>query len=99
MGETPEIRTQAAPGRTFPVNVTTFDPPVRLRFNGGMPFGPFRGVRTYDLSRDAGDGTTFHMREEYTGPLLRLIWRSMPDLGPAFDRLAQGLKQRVESGG
>jgi hypothetical protein len=99
MGETPGIRTQAAPGRTFAVNVTTFDPPVRLRFNGGMPFGPFRGIRTYDLSRDAGDDTTFHMREEYTSPLLGLIWRSMPDLGLAFDRLAQGLKQRVESGG
>jgi hypothetical protein len=98
MGETPEIRTQAAPGRTFPVNVTTFEPPVRLRFSG-MPFGLFRGVRTYDLSRDAGDATTFHMREEYTGPPRGLIWRSTPDLGPAFDRVAQGLKQRVESGG
>jgi hypothetical protein len=90
MGETPEIRTQAAPGRTFPVNVMTFDPPVRLRFNGGMPFGPFRGVRTYDLSRDAGDGTTFRMRAEYTGPLLGLIWRSMPDLGPTWARPSIG---------
>jgi hypothetical protein len=41
----------------------------------------------------------FHMREEYTGPLLGLIWRSMPDLGPSFDRFANGLKRRVESGG
>ena len=36
------------------------------------------------------------MREEYTGPLLPLIWRSMPDLQPSFDRLARGLKARVE---
>ena len=99
MGETIKIRAQAAPGRTFPVNVTTFEPPVQLRFSGGMPLGLFRGVRTYDLSRDAGGGTTFHMREQYTGPLLALIWRSMPDLGPSFDKFAQGLKRRVESGG
>jgi hypothetical protein len=37
------------------------------------------------------------VREEYTGPLLPLIWRSMPDLGPSFRQLADGLKQRAES--
>jgi hypothetical protein len=31
--------------------------------------------------------------------MLPLIWRSMPDLGPSFQRFAQGLKQRVEAGG
>ena len=99
MGETLKIRAQAAPGRTFPVKVTSFDPPARLRFSGGMPLGLFRGVRTYELSPAAGGGTAFHVREEYTGPLLGLIWRSMPDLGPSFDRFARGLKLRVESGG
>jgi hypothetical protein len=39
------------------------------------------------------------MREEYSGPLVPLIWRSVPDLGPSFQRFAHGLKQRVESGG
>jgi hypothetical protein len=51
------------------------------------------------LSPDGDGGTAFHMREEYTGLLLGLIWRSMPDLGPSFDRFARGLKRRVESGG
>jgi uncharacterized protein YndB with AHSA1/START domain len=97
-GETIKIRSQAAPGRTFPVKVTTFEPPACLRFSGGMPFGLFRGVRSYDLAEDAGGGTAFHIREEYTGPFLGLIWRSMPDLGPSFERFAQGLKLRVESG-
>ncbi len=46
-----------------------------------------------------GVATVFHVREEYTGPLLPLIWRSMPDLGPSFDRFAKGLKWRVESDG
>ncbi len=35
------------------------------------------------------------MREEYTGPLLPLIWRSMPDLGPSFEQFASGLKARA----
>ena len=98
-GGTVRIRRQAAPGRAFPVKVTAFEPPARLRFSGGMPLGLFRGVRTYERAPAAGGGTAFHVREEYTGPLLGLIWRSMPDLGPSFDRFARGLKLRVESGG
>jgi uncharacterized protein YndB with AHSA1/START domain len=48
------IRSQAAPGRVFPVTVTDFDPPARLRFSGGMPLGLFRGVRTFEVSPDGG---------------------------------------------
>jgi hypothetical protein len=98
-GATIKVRSQVAPGRTYPLKVVTFEPPVRLRFSGGMPFGLFRGVRTYDLSPQEGGVTTFHVREEYTGPLLPLIWRSMPDLGPSFERFAKGLKALVESKG
>ena len=97
MGERIKIRSQAAPGRAFPVKVTRFDPPARLRFSGGMPLGLFRGVRTYEVSPGADGRVTFRMREDYTGPLVPLIWRSMPDLGPSFQQFATGLKQRVES--
>jgi hypothetical protein len=97
--ETVKIRSQAAPGRAFPVKVTRFEPPACLRFSGGMPLGLFRGVRTYTVSEGADGQVAFRMREEYTGPLLPLIWRSMPDLGPSFQRFAHGLKERVESGG
>jgi uncharacterized protein YndB with AHSA1/START domain len=96
-GEKITVRSSAAPGRAFPVRVTALEPPRRLVFSGGMPLGLFRGVRTYTLTPDAA-GTLFRMREEYTGPLLGLIWRSMPDLQPSFDRFAAGLKQRVETG-
>lgn len=96
-GEKVKISSAAAPGRAFPVKVTAFEPPTRLVFSGGMPLGLFRGERTYTLTPDGG-GTVFRMREEYTGPMLGLIWRSMPDLQPSFDQFAAGLKRRVESG-
>jgi len=96
-GEKVTIRSEVAPGRAFPVKVTAFEPPYRLEFTGGMPLGLFRGVRTYTLTPD-GAGTLFRMREEYTGPMLGLIWRSMPDLQPSFDRFTTGLKRRIESG-
>jgi hypothetical protein len=37
------------------------------------------------------------MREEYTGLLAPMIFRSIPDLGPSFTRFANGLKARVEA--
>jgi uncharacterized protein YndB with AHSA1/START domain len=90
------IRSAAAPGRSFPVSVTTFDAPHTLVLTGGMPLGLFRGVRTYTLTPQPG-GTRFRMREEYTGAMLPMIWRSMPDLQPSFDRFAAGIAARAES--
>src|ERR1035438_4081913 len=52
-------RSQAAPGRVFPVTVTDFDPPARLRFSGGMPLGLFRGVRTFEVSPGGTGGGAF----------------------------------------
>jgi len=92
------IRSQAAPGRAFPVTVTTIEPPRRLVLTGGLPLGLMRGVRTYTLTPDGAGGTTFSLREEFTGPLLGLIWRSMPDLQPSFDQFAAGLERRAAAG-
>ena len=97
-GETIKVYVKVNPGRAFPVKVTEFKPGQRMVWSGGMPLGLFKGVRTYTLS-PAGNGTTkFNMREEYTGPLLPMIWRSIPDLGPSFTQFANGLKQRAERG-
>jgi uncharacterized protein YndB with AHSA1/START domain len=97
-GQKVTIRTEVSPGRAFPVKVTTLDSPRRMVFSGGMPLGLFRGERTYTLTPSDGGTTMLRMREQYTGPLLGLIWRSMPDLQPSFDRFAAGLKKRVETG-
>jgi len=91
------IRAKVAPGRAFPVKVTTFDPPTTLVFTGGMPLGLFRGVRTYTLA-PKGSGTELTMREVYSGAMLGAIWKSMPDLSPSFAQFTRGLKARVESG-
>jgi hypothetical protein len=97
-GETIRVFSKVNPGRAFPVKVTDFQPPRTMTWSGGMPLGVFRGVRTFSLAPEDGGGTRFTMREEYTGPLLPLIWRSMPDLGPSFRQFADGLKARAEGG-
>jgi hypothetical protein len=98
-GERIKVVSEASPGRAFPVKVTEFTPGRRMTWTGGMPLGLFKGVRTFTLTPQ-GDGVTrFVMREEYSGPLLPMIWRSMPDLGPSFERFASGLKRRAEGAG
>jgi uncharacterized protein YndB with AHSA1/START domain len=95
LGEKISITVEANPGRAFPVKVVELTAPARMVFRGGMPFGLFTGERVYTLEPD-GSGTRFTMREQYTGPLAGLIFRSIPDLGPSFQKFADGLKGRVE---
>jgi hypothetical protein len=97
-GETIKVYVKVNPGRAFPVKVIEFEPGRRMVWSGGMPLGLFKGVRTYTLSPQGAGTTKFNMREEYTGPLLPMIWRSIPDLGPSFTQFATGLKQRAETG-
>jgi hypothetical protein len=97
-GERLKVTSEASPGRAFPITVTEFEAPRRMTWTGGMPLGLFRGVRTFRLEPRDGGATAFTMREEYSGPLLPLIWRTMPDLGPSFTRFAEGLKARAEQG-
>jgi hypothetical protein len=96
-GEKIKVVSEANPGRAFPVKVTAFEPGRAMTWSGGMPLGLFKGVRTFALTPD-GAATRFTTREEYSGPMLGLIWRSMPDLGPSFEQFARGLKQRAERG-
>ena len=97
-GATITVFSKVSPGRAFPVKVVEFTSGARMVWSGGMPLGLFKGVRTFTLAPE-GATTTFRMREEFSGPLLPIIWRSMPDLGPSFEQFAQGLKGRAELSG
>lgn len=91
------VTSAVSPDRTFPLKVTEFDPPHAMTFEGGMPLGLFKGVRTYRLEPRGADRTRLEMREVYSGPLSGMITRSMPDLQPSFETFAQGLKARTEA--
>ena len=97
-GKRIKIRSELNPKRAYPVKVVEFEPNRRMAWLGGMPLGLFKGVRTYTLTPEGEGRTRFAMREEFTGPLLPLIWRSMPDMSDSFRQFASGLKQRVEAG-
>ena len=81
--------------RTVPVRVAEFVPPRRMVWRGGLPFGLMTGTRTFSL--DEADGvTTFELHEVFTGPLVGILSRFMPDLQPSFDAHVEGLRARIE---
>ena len=96
-GETIRVVSEANPGRSFPVKVSGWRPTESMAWSGGMPLGLFRGERIFALAPAADGSTDFTVREEYTGLLLGMMWRTIPDLGPSFAKFAEGLKQRAEA--
>lgn len=98
-GKTIQVHSKLVPGRAFPVKVAIDAPHRTMTWTGGMPLGLFRGVRTFRVTDAGGGATRFEMREEFTGPLLKPIWKKMPDLGPSFDQFADGLKREAGSHG
>jgi hypothetical protein len=95
-GEKIKVVSKANPGPGLPGQGDRVRPGRRMTWSGGMPLGLFRGVRTFTLVPGTDGTTRFAMREEYRGPLLPMIWRSMPDQGPSFRQFANGLKRRAE---
>ncbi len=95
-GSTIKVFAKINPGRAFPVKVFEFEPGKRMVWRGGMPFGLFKGVRTFTLTPVESGGIAFDMREVFSGPLSPLIGRSIPDLQPAFEDFAADLKRASE---
>jgi hypothetical protein len=96
-GERITAYTKLSPDRAFPAKVTEFVPNQRMTWSGGMPLGLFKGVRTFTLRPNEDGSVGFSLREEFSGPLLPLIGRSIPDLTKTFEDFAAGLKARAEA--
>ena len=99
LGEKIEVYTKISPDRTFPVQVTTFEPGRRMVWTGGMPLGLFKGERTFTLTPNEDGTTEFTTREEFSGLLLPIFGRTIPDLSQSFENFAAGLKAQAEAVG
>src|SRR4051812_43352252 len=90
-GEKITAHTKAS-SRAFPITVSEFEPNRKMVWSSGMPLGLFKGARTFSLTPQGNDKVTFKVEEVFTGVLLPLIGRSIPDLNPVFADFAKGLK-------
>src|SRR5262245_17111485 len=96
IGDGQRIRIHA-PGtnRTFTPRISIGVPNGRMTWTGG--FAPlFKGVRTFELTPSGVSSTIFVMQERFSGLMLPLIGRSLPDFGPVFERYAHDLKREAE---
>lgn len=97
-GETVTFHTKIS-DRAFPVKVTEYRKAEKLVLTGGMPLGMFRSQRTHTLMA-AGDGQTrFTTEEVFSGPLLPIVGKSIPDLTENFQGFVVALKQAAETEG
>ena len=94
-GQTLRLVAEVSGKRVFTLRIAEMIPERRMVWRGGMPFGLFIGTRTFRLTEE-GDGTQFEMEEVFTGPLARLIGRSLPDLTPSFITFAGALASHSE---
>jgi uncharacterized protein YndB with AHSA1/START domain len=94
LGEKIILKATIAPERAFKLRVTTCVPNERMVWQDGSPI--FKGVRRYTLT-PRGDGTTdVTMAEVFSGLLMPMIARSLPDQGPPFERYMADLKAEAE---
>jgi hypothetical protein len=95
-GERIKVYSELDPKRGHAVRVTRFEPDRGMTWTGRMPLGLFKGVRTFELVPPENGTTRLTLEERFSGPLRPLIGRTLPDLGPSFEKFASGLKQRAE---
>ncbi len=94
LGERLALVVPIAPDRTFRPRVTRLVPNEAMVWSDG--FAPmFKGVRTFTLTARGAD-TEFSMTEVFSGLMLPMIRRSLPDFGPAFETYAADLKRAAE---
>jgi hypothetical protein len=96
-GEALTIYTKLDPQRAFKPGVVEFEPQRKMVWSSGMPMGLFKGARTFLLEPQGKGQVKFTLREEFSGLMLPLIGKSIPDLNPVFEKFAKALKERAES--
>ena len=81
--------------RVFKPRVSGVVPRQCMTWTGG--FSPvFKGVRTFELQPRDDGSTDFVLAERFTGLMIPLVKRSLPDFRPIFTRYVSDLKREAE---
>jgi len=95
LGGTVKMKVPQAPGRIFKVKVKEFTPNKSMLWQDG--FAPmFMGKRFFTLQPCADGTTTFTMSEVFSGLMLPMIAKKLPDFVPIFEQYAADLKKEAE---
>lgn len=95
LGETVKFFTRLS-AQAFPVKVTAFEPDKKMVLTGGMPLGLFKSERTHTLTANKDGTTTYKTEEIFSGLLLPVFGKNIPDLTENFRNFATALKKQAE---
>ena len=81
--------------QVFTPRVSDLVPNEHMTWTGGIsPL--FKGVRTFELRSRPDGATQFTMAERFSGLMIPLVGRAMPDFRPIFARYAEDLRREAE---
>ena len=92
-----KVYSTLSPDRPLVVRVMTFAPPRRMVWRTSRALGFVRGERIFAVDPLNGPRTRFALTERWSGRLLPLVVRSLPDMQEAFDGFCRGLKELAEA--
>jgi uncharacterized protein YndB with AHSA1/START domain len=95
-GQTLKLKVPTAPKQVFKPKVSRVEAARSMTWSDGMA-PMFKGVRTFTLTPNADGSTVFSMKEEFSGLMLPMIKRSLPDFAPVFETYAEDLKRAAEA--
>ncbi|HEY0734267.1 MAG TPA: SRPBCC domain-containing protein [Herpetosiphonaceae bacterium] len=95
LGETITVFSTLAPGRAFPVKITTLEQPRQMAWTNTMPLGVLKSVRSHTIHPN-GSSSRFEINEVVSGAMLAVLGGALPDLTEPFAAFCSGLKARVE---
>lgn len=93
-GATIRVRSQTGGNRTFRLLVRQI-PGEAMTWTGRQALGLVKGVCTFTLTSHGGK-TLLHVRQDFSGPLLGLLWKTLPDIQSAFAAYVDAVKKRAE---
>lgn len=95
LGRKVKLVSTVAPKRAFSVKVSALGADA-MTWEDGMPFGLFRGVRSFRATKTPKGTTVFAMSEVFSGRMLKMIAKSLPDQRATFESFARDLKTEAE---
>ncbi|BCW66812.1 hypothetical protein NicSoilB4_15750 [Arthrobacter sp. NicSoilB4] len=93
-GGTIRVRSRTGGNRTFRLRVRQM-PGEAMTWTRRLALGLFKGVCTFTLTSH-GEKTLLHVRQDLAGPLLGLLWKTLPDIEQAFAEYVNAVKKRAE---
>ncbi len=97
LGKKLSVYSRLSPNRVFKIRVSELVPGSRMVWESALPFNLFKGVRTFTVLAKDDHTTEFSVNEIFSGHLLFLFKKAVPDMTDAFNLLAKGLKKHIES--